>query len=92
MLLHRLDRDRSARSHFHFKTHDGFVNAADLFHVQRPVAQPFPVEYKQVVEDSIDNAVADAGDGFRVPGFGFQGRLGSGALSRRFPRHLKPDT
>lgn len=42
--LRRLDGDGAAFGNLKLETHDGFVNAADLFHIERAVAQAFAVK------------------------------------------------
>ena len=59
MGLGRLDGNGSSLGHFETKTHHRLVNAADLLHVERAVAQALAVEDEQVAEHPEDNAVGD---------------------------------
>ena len=61
------------------KAHHGFVDAADLLHVEGPVAEPLAVEDQQVLEHAVDNPVRDMRDlglfvetPWRLPGPAFQ--------------------
>ena len=60
MFLDRLNRDRATGGDFQFETHDGFVNAADLFHVQGPVAQSLTVQHQQATKHSEDHTVTNS--------------------------------
>ena len=44
------------------EAHHGLVNAADLFHVEIAVAEPFAVEDEQLGQNPVDNAVRHARD------------------------------
>ena len=59
--LDRLDGDGASLGHFQVKAHHGFIDAADLFDVERAVAEAFSVEDEQVTEYAENHAVGDAG-------------------------------
>src|SRR5690606_8061859 len=56
------DAHRAADDPRDIEAHERFVNGADLFDIERPVAEPFTAEVEEPPKDAVDRPVADAGD------------------------------